>query len=156
MAGGAAPFGDLGIAKTETAMGVLIAQEFEGVGCEINEHQDPPRSQHPGGFGDRRGWPVGIVQDLMYHDRVEGRIGQFELIHVVATDTPVCQPGSFEVDPRHRQHLARLVNAESTIDPRRQDFEHSPGPGADVEQIARFGGVDDLDQRRFDLAFIDV
>ena len=41
-------------------------------------------------------------------------------------------------------------------DPRRQNFEDAAGAGADIEQIARRGGGDDLDQRRLDLALIDI
>ena len=118
-------------------MGVLVAQEFERVRRKIDDHQNPARPQHPGRLGDRRGRPVGIMQDLMNHDRVEGRVGQRQLVHVVAADPPVCEPGPFEIDPRDRQHFARLVDAERIVDPRRQNFEHSTRSGADVEQIAR-------------------
>jgi hypothetical protein len=153
---GAAPFADLGIPKAETAMGVFIAQEFERVGCKIGNHQDAVRPQHAGGFGNRRCRPVGIVQDLMDHDRVKRRVRQSQLIHVVAADPAICDPGTFEIDPRYRKHLARLVDPERALDPGRQDFEHPPRSGANVEQIARVGGVDDVDQRSLDLALVDI
>src|ERR1700726_3137447 len=42
------------------------------------------------------------------------------------------------------------------LDARRQNLQHAAGAGADVEEIARIGGGDDLDQGRLDLALIDV
>ena len=66
------------------------------------------------------------------------------------------RPGPFEIDPRHRQHLARLVDAERLFDARRQNLEHAAGTGADVEQIARVGAGDDVDERRLDLALVDI
>src|SRR5271167_3201343 len=42
------------------------------------------------------------------------------------------------------------------FDPRRKDLEHSSGSSADVEQIARVGRGDDPDQRRLDLALVDI
>ena len=68
----------------------------------------------------------------------------------------VFEPGPFEIDAGDRQHLARLVDAERVLDARRQNLEHAAGAGADIEQIARIGGGDDLDQRRLDLALVDI
>ena len=82
-------------------MGVLFAQEFQSVRRKIDEHQNSAGPQYPGRFGDRRGWPVGVMQNLMDHDRVEGPIGQRQLVHVVATDAPIYQPRLFEIDPRY-------------------------------------------------------
>ena len=42
------------------------------------------------------------------------------------------------------------------LDPRRQDFEHAPGSGPDVEQVARLGSGDDVDERRLDFALVDI
>src|SRR6202040_2410638 len=42
------------------------------------------------------------------------------------------------------------------LDARRQNLQHAAGAGADVEEIARIGGGDNLDQGRLDLALIDV
>ena len=137
-------------------MSVLVAQEFQRVRREIDEHEDAVRPQHARRLGDRRGGPVGVVQDLMDHDRVEGRVRHRQLVHVAEPDRPVFEAGPREVDPRDRQHLARLVDAERVLDARRQDLQHAAGAGADVEKIARIGGGDDLDEGRLDLALIDV
>src|ERR1700736_6104754 len=42
------------------------------------------------------------------------------------------------------------------LDARRQNLQHAAGAGADVEEIARIGGGDYLDQGRLDLALIDI
>src|SRR6202007_1872527 len=66
------------------------------------------------------------------------------------------EAGPLKIDPGHGQHLARLVDAERALDPRRQDFEHTAGTGPDSQQIAGVGRRDDFDKRCFDLAFVDV
>ena len=154
--GGAAPFRDLGIGKAEPPVSVLVAQEFERVGREIDENEDAVRPQHARRLGDRRGGPVGVVQDLMDHHRVEGRVRHGQLVHVAEPDRPVFEARPREVDPRDRQHFARLVDAERMVDARRQNLQHAAGAGADVEKIAGIGGGDDLDEGRLDLALIDV
>jgi len=154
--GGAAPFGDLGIGKAKPAVGVLSAQKFEPMRREIDQHKTAVRPQHARRLGDDRCRPVGVVQHLMDHDRVERRVGKRQLIHVAEPHLGVLEPGPFEIGPRHCQHLARQVNAEPPFDPGRQNFEHAAGTGADVEQIAWIGAVDYIDECGFDLAFVDV
>ena len=61
-----------------------------------------------------------------------------------------------EIDPGDGQHLARLIDAERALHPRRQDFEHAPGSSADVEQIARVRRGDEVDKRRLDFALVDI
>ncbi len=41
-------------------------------------------------------------------------------------------------------------------DARRQYLEHATGSGADIEQIARVCGGNELDEGRLDLALVDV
>jgi hypothetical protein len=65
---------------------VLVAQEFQRVRREIDENEDAVRPQHARRLGDHGGRPVGIVQDLMDHHRVEGRVRHCQLVHVAEPD----------------------------------------------------------------------
>src|SRR6266478_4497078 len=100
--------------------------------------------------------PVGIMQHLMDHHRVERGGGQRQPIHVAEPNRAVFQPSPFEIDPRDGEHLPRLVDPEREFDPRRQNFEHAASAGPDVEQITRAGRIDDLDECRFNFALVDV
>ena len=137
-------------------MGVFFAQEFESMRGEVDDDEDAVRPQHPRGFGDRRGGPVGIMQDLMDDDRIERGVGKRQLIHVAEPNDAVVKPGPFEIDAGHGEHLARLVDPQRMSDARAENLDHAAGPGADIEQILRRGGRDDLGQRRLDLALVDV
>jgi hypothetical protein len=130
-------------------MGMVAAQEFEQMRREIDDHQHPTGAQHARRLGDRRRRPVGVMQHLMDHHRVERRIGQRQLIHVAEPDHAVRPARPLEVDAGDRQHLARLVDAERLADARREDFEDPPGAGADIQegaqrrqQVGDRGGID--------------
>ncbi len=137
-------------------MSVLVAQEFERVRREIDQHQDAIRPQHPRRLGDCRGRTVGVMQHLMDHNGVERGVRQIELVHVAEPDRRALQSRAFEIDPRDRQHLARLVDAERALDSRPQDFKDAAGPGPDIEQVARVGRSDDLDEIGLDFALVDI
>src|SRR5258707_11265307 len=92
----------------------------------------------------------------MDYGGIEGRVRQWELVDVAKPDYAVCEAGAFEVDAGHGEHLARLVDTERLRYPRRQDFQHAAGAGADIEQVARRGCLNNLLQSGFDLALVDV
>ena len=154
--GDTAPFRHLAVGKAEPPVSVLVAQEFQRMGREIDENEDAVWPQHERRLGDHGGGPIGVVQYLMNHHRVEGRVGHCQLVHVAEPDRPVFEPGPREVDPRDRQHLARLVDPERALNARRQNLQHTACAGADIEKIAGIGGGDDIDEGRLDLALIDV
>ena len=118
-------------------MSLLVAQEFECVRREVDEHENAVWPQHAGRLGDRCCRPIGVVQHLMNHDRVKGGIRQRQLVHVAEPHLRVVEPRLFEIDACDRQHLAGLVDAQRVLDPRRENFEHSAGTGSDIEQIVR-------------------
>src|SRR5215472_10272689 len=88
----AAPPRDLRIGKTEPTMGVLLTQELELMRREIDKDEDTAWTQDARGFGNRRAWPVGVVQHLVYDDCVERRIGQRQLIHVSQPHRSIFDP----------------------------------------------------------------
>ncbi len=92
----------------------------------------------------------------MDDDSVEAGICERQLIHVAEAHDAIAQSGTFKVDARDRQHLARLIDAEGLRDARAQNLDHAAGAGADIEQILRCFRGNDLDQRRLDLALVDV
>ena len=63
-------------------MSMLVAQKFEQMRREIDHHQHAVRAQHARRLGDRGAGPVGVMQHLMDHDRVERSVGQRQLVHV--------------------------------------------------------------------------
>ena len=56
--------------------------------------------------------------------------------------------GLVEIGARHRQHLARHVDADAAPVERREDFEQPPGAGAEVEHRLERPFADELEQRR--------
>ena len=46
------------------------------------------------------------------------------------------EPGAGQPRARQRQHRLRGIHADALADPRRQQFQHPPGAGADIQQPA--------------------
>ena len=142
--GGAAPPGDILIGKAKSAMRMLIPQEFERVRGKIDDNQTAARPQYPRRLGNAGSRPIGVMQHLVNNRRIKRRIRERHLIHVSQPNDAVRQAGLLDVDARHGEHLARLIDAQRVGDPRPEQFEHASGAGADVEQVARRERSDDI------------
>ena len=92
----------------------------------------------------------------MDDDRVHGRGGKRQVVHVAAPDLTVGEPGRLQPRPRARQHLAAEVKAETAPDARGEDLEHPPGAGADVEEIVNRPAAEQMEERCFDLGLGNV
>src|SRR5579883_1160281 len=150
-AGGAAPLPHLGVAEAEPAMGVLGAQVFELVGREIDDDEQPARPQHAADLGDRRGGIVGEMQHLVDGRGVEGGGRPGELVHVALPDHAVAHARLLEIGARHRQHLAREIDADGALDARRHQLEDAAGAGADIDEVADALLRQEVEQRALDL-----
>ena len=53
---------------------MLVAQKFEGMRSEVDEHENASRTQRAGRLGDRSCGPIGVMQDLMNDYRIKGSI----------------------------------------------------------------------------------
>ncbi len=146
--GGVHPLVDRLAGEPETPVGVIDAQELLVVRREVDDDEPAVRAQHAGGLADRAGCVVEQVEDLMDDDDVERVAGQAERVEVALTHPAVPQPGTVEVGAGDGEHLERLVEAESVLDPRAEELEHPPGAGSEVEhravRLAGQGGDDRL------------
>src|SRR5512140_233961 len=98
--GGAAPVEDLVVGKTEPAMRMIDAQELERVRREIDDDETAAGRQNAARLLDDPCRPIGVMQHLMDDDGVEGRTGEWQLIHVALADRAIAQPGALEIDSR--------------------------------------------------------
>ena len=71
---GGEPAFHFAVGKTQTAMGIILAQEFQPMRREIGDQQPPARRHHPRRFRHRRAGIVQIMQHLMEQHRVETRV----------------------------------------------------------------------------------
>ena len=135
-AGGFEPLRHRLAGEAEPAMGVLVAQEFEIVRREIDDQEAPTRPQHPRRLADGARAVVEEVQHLMDDDDVERVARQRQIVDVALPHAAMFQPGAVEPLARQRQHVERQIEPESALDIAGEQFEHSPGAGAEIEQRA--------------------
>ena len=117
-------------------MGVLLAQEFEIVRREIDDQQPAARPQHARGFADGAGAVVEEVEHLMDDDDVEGIARQRQVVDVAVAHAAMLEAGAIEPRAGERQHVERQIEADAALDIGREQFEHAPGAGAEIEQRA--------------------
>ena len=78
------------------------------------------------------------------------------MIEIGVSHLAVGELGALQPRPRHRQHLARQIDADGPPGQRRQDLQHAPGAGADIQEGGRRLPARQLDQHAFHLAVGDV
>ena len=155
--GGAAPLGDLGIGKAEPAMSVLVAQEFERVRRKIDEHQDPAAAAAPAP-PRRSPRPAGRHNAAPDGSRPRQRRRR-------AAPAGTCRragPGRLSSPARSRLTRATdsisrdwsMPSACSTRGARISSIRPVPVPISSRSRGS--AGGDDLDQRRLDLALVDI
>ena len=93
--------------KAETAMGMLLAQEFEIVRREIDDQEPAAGPQHARRLGNRPRAVVEEVQDLMDDDDVERIARQRQIVNVAVADAAMLEPGAIEPGAGERQHVER-------------------------------------------------
>ena len=114
-------------------MGVLLAQELVRVRGEIDDDQPAGRAQQLRGLADRQPRLVEIVEDLVHGDEVEGVALDRRRVEVALAHLRMGDAGLVEIGPRHRQHLARQVDADAAPVERREQLQQAAGSGAEVE-----------------------
>ena len=93
----------------------------------------------------------------MHHGDVEARGRQRRTVQVALAHRGAREAGLPELRARGCDHVATDVQADAALADRRQQLEHAPGSGADVEQaLDRLGSPDQLEHRAFDVGFGDL
>src|SRR5271157_3258313 len=115
-------------------MGVLVAQEFEGVGGEIGNEKAATWAQKPRRLLDCTGAVVKKMQDLMDDHDIEGVACQGEVVDVAVAHRAVLQSGAVETRARQCQHVQREIEAKAALDAFGEKLEHAPGTSAEIEQ----------------------
>jgi len=151
----AAPIGDFRIGEAEMSVSVVLAQKFERMWREIDDHQPSRGPHHARRLGNRERWTVGVMQDLMENRRIEALIGERQLKDVALADRAIVQIRLLEIGARDREHFARQIDTDRALDARRYDFQHAAGAGAKIEQIADRVVTKRLEHRSLDFALID-
>ena len=120
--------------KAEPAVGMLLAQELEIVGCEVDTRSRPLRTQHPRRLADRAAAVIEEVQHLVHDHDVEGIPRQREVKNIALADAAIFDAGTVEPAARQRQHVEVEIDADAALDLGREQFQNAPGAGAEVEQ----------------------
>ena len=81
---------------------------------------------------------------------------QRQVVDVAEPDLGIADAGAVEIGAGDREHARRGVDADGAVAERRQQFEHPPGAGAEVEQAAEAAAADRLEDRRLDPVLGDV
>src|SRR6476660_9049140 len=68
----------------------------------------------------------------------------------------VGEPGALKLHTRIAKHVAAEIEAKSARGARREQFEHAPGPGAEIDEQREGSRPKRLVHRRLDLAFGDM
>ena len=131
-------------------MRVLVAQELQRVRREIDDDQPSRRAQQPRRLADRQRRIVEIVQHLVDGDEVEAVALDRRRVDVALAHLRMGDAGLVEIGARHRQHLARHVDADAAPVERREEFQQPAGAGAEVEHRLERPLADELQQRRLD------
>ncbi len=98
----------------------------------------------------------GIVQHLVDGDEIVGVALHRRRKDVALAHLRVGDAGLVEIGARHAQHLTRHVNADAAPVERREDFQHPPGAGAEVQHGLERPLADQLQQRGLHRAVGDV
>jgi hypothetical protein len=86
---------------------MVNAQPFFAVRCEIDNDKPPARPQDARRFGDNIARRIGVMQNLMHRNGIEGRAGHWQLIHVAEPDLTFMQTRALQIGARNRKHIAR-------------------------------------------------
>ena len=121
-------------------VGVLALQLDQVVRREIDDQYGAAGLHDAGGFAQRRGGIVGVVQHVMDGDDVEAVGIERQGVHVALADFGIVDAGAGQVGAGQRQHLAALVDADRALDLGRQHLQQPAGAGADIEQPPRACG----------------
>jgi hypothetical protein len=113
---------------------MLVAQELQIMGREIDDHEPPGRPQDPRRLLDRARAVVEEVQNLVDDDEIERIPRQREIVDVALPHAAMAQAGAVEARAGHRQHVERKVEAETAFDLGSEQFEHPAGAGAEIEK----------------------
>ena len=149
------PAADLGIVEAKAKMRVAQAKFLTVVRCEVDD-KNAARTGNPRCLGDDRTRRVGEVEDLMQHNGVGAAIGPRKGVHVGMPDLGVGKAGRLDTPARQPQHLRRPVDTDGRHCGRTEQFDHSPGARADVEQPADRTVAEQVDDRRLDLGLGDM
>ncbi len=154
--GAAEPGSDFLVGEAKAPVFVLLAQVFLVMGQEIDHHKLAPGSEHPGRLADGGGRLVEEVKNLMNGYGVEdgGRVRQ--LVQIGLTDLAVSAIHPFQVGARDGQHFAGQVNALGAPGAGGQQFKHTPGAGADIEQVFNAVPGQQAGYDFFDLGVVDM
>ncbi len=120
--------------KSQAAVGVLLAQEFQVVRREIDHQQPAARRQHTRCLADRARAVVEEVQHLMDDDDVERACRHREIVDVALAHAAMAQARTLDARARQQQHVERKVDAETALQVRAEHFQDTPGAGAEIEQ----------------------
>ena len=115
-------------------MGVVVAQFLHRVGGKIRHQEGAARPQDAGGFADSVARFVGKMQHHVQDHEIERPVIERQLIHICLAHIAIAMLRLRKIGPRHREHVARLVDADSLADAIAQQLQHATCPRADVQQ----------------------
>ena len=122
--------------KSEAAVRVLLAQEFQIVRREIDHQQPAAGRQHARRFADRARAVVEEVQHLMDDDDVEGAGRHREIVDVALPHAAMAQARALDAGAGEQQHVERKIDAETALEIGPEHFQDAAGAGAEIEQRA--------------------
>ena len=137
-----APTFDLFIREPEPVMRVIGPHRLVGMGAKINDDKSTARAQRPCSFCQRRGRIIKEVQDMMQHRHINRARIEAKVIRAALPNRAVAQTKLVEAAACEVEHLLAEVESDPLVDSIGEDFEHPPGPGADVDELSDSQPID--------------
>jgi tRNA-Thr(GGU) m(6)t(6)A37 methyltransferase TsaA len=142
------PGADLILREAETAVGLGLAQELEGMRREIDDEHPPAGREKPRRLAQGATGIVEIVEDLMHHHEIKTVALERGSVDVALPQFDPVQSLRLEIGAGDREHGVTGVEPHGPGGLRREQGQHPARPGAEIDQAAIRPPAQSLDDRR--------
>lgn len=150
------PLGHRLMGEAEARMGMLVAQIFEPVRCEIDDDEPAAGRKHTRSLGNRRLGLLQEMQHLMDRHEIESLPVERQVEDIAVADGSLRDPRPVEVGARDGKHVAAGIDADAAPVDALEKLQDTTGAGAEIEQAFDRFLADHRLQRGFDIAFADM
>ena len=135
---------------------VLLAEEFEGMGGEIDDQQSTALGDQARGFAHGGGGIGEVVQDLMDDHQVGALPRQAGAEDVAMAQLEAFKTGLSHMIARDVEHLLGKVEADSRLGVRPKQGQHPTGAGAEIHEPLERARPDGVEDSRLNSVFGNV
>ena len=131
-------------------MGMPVAQFLALVCGEVDDRDAPARTRHARRFGKGSDGRLREMQHLVEQHRVETSGSERQRHEIALHQFDALGRQVLQLGTRDAQHGKALVERDDPLSPFGEEFRHSPGAGADIEQATERLAAERLGEFGFD------